>query len=285
MKPAAFEYRRAHSLSEALGLLAEHAEGGKILAGGQSLVPAMNFRLARPEVLIDLNTASELDYIQVDRGQLLIGALARHAHLDRPIANGPVGRILPEIAAFIAHLPIRMRGTFAGSLAHADPAAEWCAVALGLEADIVAESASHGRRAVSASSFFRTIFTTTLHSDELIKEIRLPLLDDAWRCGFAEFSRRAGDYALAMAFVVIRLEGNKVAEARIAIGSVAATPVLAPAAAAKLIGTVPDHGVIDEVISLARDEVEVTGDIHGSADYRRHLVGVMTKRAIARALV
>ena len=196
MKPAAFTYHAPQSLDEALALLALHGDEGKLLAGGQSLVPAMNFRLARPAVLIDINRIAGLDFLSGQDGWLRIGALTRHVAFERPVAAGPLGALLPRVARDVAHLPIRVRGTFAGSLAHADPAAEWSLVAATLGAEIVAQS-SAGERTLAADGFFRTAFTTALRPDELITEVRLPLLGDAWRCGFMEFSRRKGDFALA----------------------------------------------------------------------------------------
>ncbi len=284
MKPAAFDYLAPRSRAEALAMLRDHGDTGKVLAGGQSLVPAMNFRLARPEVLIDINRLPDLDHLRFEDGRMIIGGLVRHARFEHPAVEGPLGRVLPIIAAHIAHLPIRTRGTFAGSLAHADPAAEWCTLALGVEAEIVAESADRGVRCIAARDFFKTIFTTALEPDELIVETRLPVPAENWRYGFQEFSRRAGDYALAMAFAALRFDGPTIREARIAIGSVGATPVLAGNAASTLVGAHADAGVIEAAAAAARDEIEAGGDIHGSADYRRHLVGVMTERALNQAL-
>ncbi len=208
MKPAPFQYSAPVSVAAATALLAELGADGKVLAGGQSLVPAMNFRLARPGHLVDINRIAALDYVRVEQGRLVIGALARHARFERALAPGPIGRLLPVVAHNIAHLPIRRRGTFAGSLAHADPAAEWCTFAATLDAQIVAERAG-GRRTIAAVDFFKSLFTTTLEPYELITEVHLPLLDDAWRAGFCEFSRRAGDYAIVMAVVAVRLAGSR----------------------------------------------------------------------------
>lgn len=230
MKPAAFRYSAPVSVSAATALLAELGAGGKVLAGGQSLVPAMNFRLARLSHLVDINRIAALDYVRVEQGRLVIGALARHARFERALAPGPIGRLLPVVAHNIAHLPIRRHGTFAGSLTHADSAAEWCTFAATLDAKIVAECAG-GRRTIAAADFFKSLFPTALEPHELITEVHLPLLDDAWR---------AGDYAIVMAVVAVRLAGSRIAEARIGLGGVVDRPVRATEAEAALKGAAGD---------------------------------------------
>lgn len=283
MKPAAFAYHAPHSLDEAVPLLAQHGGEAKILAGGQSLVPAMNFRMARPAALVDINRIPGLDGIVAEGGWLRLGALVRHARLEAPVAEGPLGRLLPEVARHIAHLPIRMRGTFCGSLAHADPASEWCATALALDAVMVAQG-SAGRREIPASAFFSHVFTTALQPEEILVEARLPLLDANWRCGFAEFSRRAGDFALAMAVVALRLEGGVVRQASIALGGVAATPVRAEGAARVLLGVAPGAEAFAAAAAIAAEEIEPQEDIHASAALRRDLIRAMTRRALLRAV-
>src|ERR1700686_5451412 len=166
MKPAAFRYFAPRALDEALDLLAEHGEEGKVLAGGQSLVPAMNFRLARPASLIDINRIDALDYVREEDGTLRIGALARHAVFEAPVAGGALGAFLPRVARHIAHLPIRVRGTFAGSLAHADPASEWCLIAATLDAELVIAN-RRGTRTLQPDDYFVTALTTALEPDEL----------------------------------------------------------------------------------------------------------------------
>jgi carbon-monoxide dehydrogenase medium subunit len=284
MKPAAFRYEVARTRPDALAALAAHGDDAKVLAGGQSLVPAMNFRLARPAVLVDINRIADLAGVAEDAASLRIGALTRHATFERPVTDGPLGRLLPEVARHIAHTPIRTRGTFGGSLAHADPASEWCATALALGATMVAEN-STGTRTIAAADFFQSIFTTALRPDELLTEIRLPRLDASWRCGFAEYSRRAGDFALAMAVVALRLDGGVIREAAIALGGVAATPVLADDIAKLLIGAAPSDALVADTAAAAAHAVDPPEDIHASAAYRRELVGAMTRRALARALV
>jgi carbon-monoxide dehydrogenase medium subunit len=282
MKPAAFHYFAPRTLSEALDLLAAHAPDAKVLAGGQSLVPLMNFRLARPRVLIDINRIPELAFLEVANGALRIGALARHSQFERPVVEGPLGALLPRVARHIAHLPIRTRGTFAGSLAHADPSAEWCALALALDAEILARSRA-ARRAIPAGDFFRTLFTTTLGADEVITEVRLPALDGSWRTGFAEFSRRAGDFAIVAAIAAVRLDGRRIAEARLGLAGVVDRPIRASAAEQGLIGATFDTAAVAAAADLAARSVDPLEDVQAPAAYKRDLVRAMVRRALVQA--
>jgi carbon-monoxide dehydrogenase medium subunit len=282
MKPAAFAYHAPLSCQAALVLLAEHAEDGKVLAGGQSLVPTMAFRLAKPSVLIDINRIAALDFCRVDGAALHIGALARHARFEQPVEPGPVGRLLARVVHNIAHTPIRMRGTLCGSLAHADPASEWCCVALTLGATMVVASTA-GERTVPAADWFQSIFTTALQPDELLTEVRIPLLAPPWRCGFNEFSRRAGDFALAMCMAVLRIEAGVIAEARLGLGGVASTPILATAAAQALLGKPPNEAAFADAAAIAAGCFEPMQDINASPEYRRDLVRAVTKRALRQA--
>jgi carbon-monoxide dehydrogenase medium subunit len=283
MKPAAFTYHAPRSVDEALALLAEHGEDGKVLAGGQSLVPAMNFRLARPAVLIDINRIAALDFVTREDGVLRIGAITRHVAFEQPVATGPLGALLPQVARCVAHLPIRVRGTFVGSLAHADPAAEWSLVAVTLGAQIVARS-SAGERTLAADGFFRTAFTTALRPNELITEVRLPLESDAWRFGFMEFSRRKGDFALAMALAALRLEGNRIVEARLGVGGAEHRPRRIEAAEQILVGATAGPQALADAADAVASALEPVEDIHASAEYRRDLAQVMARRALERAL-
>jgi aerobic carbon-monoxide dehydrogenase medium subunit len=281
MKPARFEYSAPSSIDEALTILAERP-GAKILAGGQSLVPAMNFRLARPDSLVDINRVDELDRVEVDGAVLRVGALARHRRFERPLAPGPLGQILPRVARHIGHLPIRTRGTFCGSLAHADPAAEWCLAAVVLEAEIVARS-MRGERVLAADEFFDTVFTTALSPDELLVEARLPLLADDESAGFEEVSRRAGDFALVMAMAVLRIVDGHVAAARLGVGGAADRPLRLPEAEASLVGQTPEDAVFEEVAEQAAASVRPLEDIHAGPEYRRRLVRVLLVRALRQA--
>jgi carbon-monoxide dehydrogenase medium subunit len=278
MKPAAFEYHAPPTLQALLDLLAAHSDS-KILAGGQSLVPVMNFRLARPAQLFDINGIGELDYLRAESGTLRIGALARHAAFHKPVAPGPTGKLLSEAVRHIAHLPIRTRGTFCGSIAHADPASEWCVVARTLEADIVVRSA-RAERVIPVRDYFHGTFATALKDAEVITEVRLPLLDDSWRSGFYEFSRRAGDFALAMTVVALKVERGKVREARIGIGGVEDRPSRCKPAEEILVrGGSPAEAAL--AVSAAVEPLE---DLHADAPYRRDLVRTTTQRALEQAL-
>src|SRR5215469_14419339 len=218
MKPAPFRHHAPTTIDEAVALLAQLApQDGRVLAGGQSLVPTMAFRLARPAHLIDINGIAALDRIAVEGGKLVIGACVRHAAFHRPVADGPLGALLGQVVRHIAHYPIRNRGTFCGSIANADPASEWCTLAAALDAEMVAKSA-RGTRTIAAKDFFAGIMTTALADDELLTEVRLPLLAAGTRTGFCEFSRRAGDFAIAMALATYRIEGGRIAEPRVAVG-------------------------------------------------------------------
>lgn len=283
MKPAAFDYFAPRSVDEAVALLAEHGADGRVLAGGQSLVPAMNFRLARPAVLVDINRIDDLAGVRERDGVITIGALTRHVVFEQPVTSGPLARLLPTIAHSIAHLPIRIRGTFGGSVAHADPAAEWCALAVALDAGVVARSAG-GIRTIAAADFFRSIFTTDLREEEMVTEVRLPALDDSWRCGFIEFSRRAGDFAIVSAVAAIRLDDGVIREARLALGGVVDRPVRAAAAEAVLVGASPGAAAFRAAADAARRSFEPFGDIHATAEYKSELVAVMARRALERAV-
>src|SRR5262245_14101160 len=253
MKPATFGYHAPSTVEEAVGLLARYAAvEGRVLAGGQSLVPAMALRLATPAHLIDINNVEELGSIRTENGYLSIGACVRHRAFEQPVVEGPLGRLLATVVPHIAHYPIRTRGTFCGSLAHADPASEWCLVAATLGAELLARSA-RGTRAIPVEQFFLGVMTTALEPDELLTEVRLPLLSKETRFGFSEFSRRSGDFALAMALVV---RGD---ETRIGLGGVEAFP---------------------RRIASAEAAVEPLRDPRYSAEYRRDLARTVVRRAL-----
>jgi len=283
MKPVSFKYFAPRTVDDGLDLLATHGQEGKILAGGQSLVPAMNFRLARPTSLIDINRIDALDYVREDGGELRIGALARHVRFEAPVTAGALSAFLPRVARYIGHLPIRSRGTFCGSIAHADPASEWCLLAATLDAELVIVS-RRGQRKVRPHEYFVGALTTTLEPDELLIEIRVPLLDDGWRTGFAEFSRRAGDFALAMCAAFLRFEDGRIAEARLGVGGATDRPSRIAAAEAVLIGTDGGPGILRAAGNIAAETIDPLEDIHASAEYRRDLVRAMVGRALDQAL-
>ena len=282
MKPVSFKYFAPRTVDDALDLLAMQGEEGKILAGGQSLVPAMNFRLARPASLIDINRIDALDYVREEGGELRIGALARHARFEAPVTGGALSAFLPRVARHIGHLPIRYRGTFCGSIAHADPASEWCLLAATLDAELVIVS-RRGQRSVRPNEYFVGALSTTLEPDELLTEIRLSLLDDGWRTGFAEFSRRAGDYALAMCAAFLRFEDGRIVEARIGVGGATDRPLRIAAAEAVLTGTDGGPSIVREAGKIAAETIEPLEDIQASREFRRDLVRAMVGRALDQA--
>ena len=284
MKPAPFQYHAPTTVEEAVALLAQHAgDDGRVLAGGQSLVPTMAFRLARPGHLIDINGVAGLDRLEVEGGRLCIGATVRHAAFERPAAEGPLGVLLAEVAQHVAHHPIRTRGTFCGSIAHADPASEWCAVAACLDAEMMAIS-TRGVRLISAPDYFKGLMTTALEDDELLAEVRLPMLKGDVRFGFAEFSRRAGDFAIAMAVVIFRvLDDGAIAESRLAIGGAEAQPRRIVEAEYALKGRQPSAEAFTLAGEIAAKFIEPLDDENISAAYRRDLALALTRRALEQA--
>src|SRR5215813_12108719 len=224
MKPAAFRYHAPTTVEEAVTTLAAVApDDGRVLAGGQSLVPIMAFRLARPGHLVDINGIGAFNKLSATDGTLTIGACVRHAAFYRQVTDGPLGQLLATVVRHIAHHPIRTRGTFCGSVAHADPASEWCMVAVTLDAAIVLRSV-RGTRTVKASDFFEGIMTTARADDELLTAVELPILPADTRAGFCEFSRRAGDFALGMALACFRLKDGIMTDVRLGVGGAEARP-------------------------------------------------------------
>src|SRR5262249_10759896 len=264
-------------------MLAAHAaEDGRILAGGQSLVPTMAFRLAKPAHLIDINGIAALEKLTVENGSVSIGACVRHAAFHRPAVAGPLCAVLANVVRPTAPYPIRLRGTFCGSLAHADPASEWCLVAATLGTEMSAMS-TRGTRKIAAADFFAGIMTTELAEDELLAAARLPLLPDDVRFGFCEFSRRAGDYAIAMTLATLRIEEGIIVDPRVGVGGAEASPRRIPEAEAALAGRRPEAAVLRAAAEAAADAIEPLEDIQADAAYRRDLVRAMTRRALDRA--
>jgi len=282
MKPPAFEYVAASSVEEAVGLLAEHEGDAKVIAGGQSLVPMLNFRLLAPAVLVDVNRIPGLAGVEEQKGGLRIGALTRHHVLETSDLVKTRFPVLHEAMKYVAHLAIRNRGTIGGSLSHADPAAELPTMAVLLDAEIEAQGPG-GARTVAARDFFESALATTLEEDEIVTEIRLPALPQRTGWAFEEFARRSGDFGIAGVGVTLSLDGGKVAEARIALLGVGQTPLRADAAEAILMGKERVDDLVAAAAEAVREAAEPEDDLHGSADYRRHLVGVLARRAIAAA--
>jgi carbon-monoxide dehydrogenase medium subunit len=283
MKPAPFVRHVPRTLDEALAVLAEVApQDGRVLAGGQSLVPIMAFRLAKPAHLIDINEVEGLDRIADDDKVLSIGAAVRHAAFHKAVVPGPLGRLLSHVVRHIAHYPIRMRGTFCGSLAHADPASEWCLTAATLDATMVVKSL-RGERRIAAKDFFAGIMSTALAEDELLAEVRIPLLADDTKFGFNEFNRRAGDFAMAAALATYRLKNGSIAEPRIGLGGAEASPRRIAEAEAALDGKTPGDAAFRAAADAAANAIDPLEDHQTTGEYRRDLVRAVVRRALEHA--
>ncbi len=283
MKPAAFTYHAAQSIEEAVGLLATHGEEARLLAGGQSLVPMMNMRLAQPRRLIDINAVAGLDSIRVVDDQLEIGALTRHHALAGAALVRARCPILAQAASSIGHYAIRTRGTIGGSLAHADPAAQLPLIVTLLNGEIEARSV-RGARTIGAGDFFAGIFTTALASDELLSAVRVPCLrsDEGW--GLRLMSRRAGDFAIvAVATTLLLDDRGSVAALRLGLAGVAETPLALIDLAAAQRGSTPDDGWIGALARAAATGCAPLDDPRVPPDYRRELVEVLVARALADA--
>ena len=284
MKPAPFEYVRPASLDEAIDVLDAGEGGAKVLAGGQSLIPAMNFRLAQPTLLVDLADIEELVGIRRrSDGGLWIGAMTRQRTVER---SEPVREVAPLVATampWVAHPQIRNRGTIGGSLAHADPAAELPAVMAALDATMVVRS-SDGDRRIPARDFFLGLFTTALEPGELLVAIELPAPTEGARHAFEEVARRHGDFALAGVAVSLTMRGDgTVGEAAIALLGVDDVPVVS-AVAERLVGRTPNAEAIASVAEETAAALDPPGDIHATPEYRRHLAGVLVRRALERTV-
>jgi len=285
MKAVDFDYVRAASLEEACRLLAEAGEEAKLIAGGQSLVPLLAMRLARPSLLIDINRLSELEGISLEDGQLRLGALTRQATALADIRVQGEAPLLAKALALVGHGQTRNRGTLGGSLAHADPAAEIGLATLALDGEIIARSAA-GERRIPARHFFTGPMTTTLASDECLTEVRFARRPRAGRCGagFREMSMRHGDFALVAVAVELMLDGEGVCRrAALSVGGVGGAPVRLEAAAAPLLGTRLGEGDLAAAAELVRESLAPQSDQHASADYRRRLAFVLAREALAEA--
>jgi carbon-monoxide dehydrogenase medium subunit len=281
MKPPPFQYIRAESADEAVALLAEHGPEAKLLAGGQSLVPLMSFRLAEPAVVIDIGGLSELRYVERSGGALLIGALTTHRTLERGAELVGAGyEIVSRVAAQIGHYPIRTRGTIGGSIAHADPAAEWCMLALALGAHVRVRG-PRGERSVQADDLFDSYYTTTLEPDEMIVEVGIPRR--APHSALAEHARRRGDFALAAACVSLDVVDGECRAARVVGGGVAPTVIRLAEAEAVLTGSRCTEATFAAAARAAGAEVDPPSDLHATSAYRRRLLSVLLRRALHEA--
>jgi aerobic carbon-monoxide dehydrogenase medium subunit len=282
MKPPAFDYYRATTVEEAVALLSRYGPDAKILAGGQSLLPMMKFRLARPSVLVDLRWVRDLSYIRQANDSLAFGAMARLADLESDQVR-ILCPILTEAAQHIGHPPIRHQGTVCGSLAHADPAAELPVLALALDAKLAA-TGPNGTRVIPAQEFFVTMLTTNLGPMEILTEARFPTLQPGSGWGFSELSRRPGDFALAIAAATLQVGADgTVTQARIALGAVADRAIHCPEAETALLGERGGEAVFEAAARLASDALEPPSDVHASGGYRRHLARVLVERALTQA--
>jgi aerobic carbon-monoxide dehydrogenase medium subunit len=280
VKPAPFAYHRAHSVGEAVALLAELGDEAKILAGGLSLVPMMNFRLARPSALIDITKVADLSYLRADDHGLRIGALTTHRTVettrDPAVLDGY--RVLPRSARWIGHYPIRSRGTFGGSIAHADPASEWCLLAVLLDAQIVL-TGPDGKREVPAAEFFQGYYTTAASPDEMITELWFPRPDR--HAVLTEFAPRQGDFAVVAAAVSIVVDQGVCRSGRVVLGGVGPQPVQVETGA--VAGQPAGPGTWQAMGEHAASQIDPPDDTHGTSEYRRRLTATLVSRALAEA--
>jgi carbon-monoxide dehydrogenase medium subunit len=284
MKPAPFEYHAPHSLEEVLSLKSQHGEEAKLLAGGQSLVPAMNFRVVQPTMLVDLNRVAELSYIREESATIRIGAMTRERHLEFDSTIEKRTPLLHEAVPFIAHPQIRNRGTIGGSLVHADPAAELPMLMVALSARLKAKKNS-GERWIEAKDFFAGMFTTALEPDEILVEIELPFMPLRTGWSFMEVAPRAGDYAMMGVAALVTLdEKGKCTSAKLVYLNAGDGPVDAVEAAKSVEGEKLNEKLIESAAAHASEkEINPFGNVHASADFQRHLAKVLTKRAIQQA--
>uniref|UniRef100_A0A7C4PZ37 Xanthine dehydrogenase family protein subunit M n=1 Tax=Bellilinea caldifistulae TaxID=360411 RepID=A0A7C4PZ37_9CHLR len=285
MKPAPFDYYAPTSVEEALATLQNLGYDGKVLAGGQSLIPAMNFRMARPAALVDLNKVKELFYIKpTDDGGLAIGTMTRDSLVEKDRLVAERFPIVPFVVKHIAHPQIRNRGTFGGAIAHADPAAQIPALSVALKARFLVRKQG-GERWVNAEDFFMGPFMTVLAPEEMLAEVVLPPMAKGSGASYQQVSRQKGGYAQAAVISVVVVDENKrCKDARVVLFSVGETPILSQAASKILVGNVPTAEAIAEVAEkISKDEVDPGTDIHGTAEYRRHLVKVLVRRGLTEA--
>jgi aerobic carbon-monoxide dehydrogenase medium subunit len=282
MKPPRFDYHAPATVEEALHLLGRYGGEAKLLAGGQSLVPLLNFRLTRPAALVDLNRIEALAYIREANGQVRLGAMTR----QRTIEHAPLVRqrlpLLGEATRWVGHLPIRTRGTIGGSIAHADPAAEYPAVLAALGGEVVAWG-PRGERVIQPGDLFQTYLTTSLAPDEILTEVRLPAMPAGSGYAFEEFSRRHGDFALVGIAAMVVADGRRCARARLATAGAGPVPIRLRAAEEILESQGLGDAAVEAAAQRASELVEPDSDIHASAAYRRHLTRVLTARALKRA--
>ena len=281
MIPAQFDYVAPTTVRDAISALGEAGEDAKLLAGGQSLIPVLRLRLSYPSVLVDLSRVDELKGVCEDGDSLVIGAMTRHSDvLEDPLVKQYAG-LLAEATATVADPAVRHRGTFGGALAHADPAGDLAAVALALDAELVAEGPG-GRRTIAAKDFFLDYLETALSPDEILTAVRVPKLEGSWSYRYEKFNRVAQAWAIVGVAAAVRTDGGSVAEARIGLTNMGSTPVRASATEAALVGA-SDAAAVKAAAASAADGTSPPSDLGATADYRQHLARVLTARAVAGA--
>src|SRR5712692_9941976 len=283
MFPAAFDYRSAASLDEALTLLAEQGDAAKVMAGGQSLIPLLKLRFAQPGMLVDIGRIKGMSGVGRHDGWLTIGALTRHVDLERAHDLPRQLSLLPEAAHWVADPLVRNQGTVGGSICHADPAGDWGAVMLALGADFVVRSAS-GERVIHAADFFQGPFTTALKANEILTEIRIPIPSGPAGSAYNKLERKVGDFATVAVAVQVELNGGKVSRAGIGLTSVGPSNVKATAAEKALAGLEPTDAVIAEAARLAAAAAGPKDDVRGSAEFKKDIVRVFVQRGLKAAL-
>jgi len=280
MIPAAFEYFTPSTVDEAVALLRDQPDA-KVLAGGQSLMPVLRLRLAAPETIVDIGRIGELQGVRDDGDALVIGAMTPHSTVQADPLVGEHARLVSLATATIADPQVRHRGTFGGSLAHADPAGDLPAVAVALDASFVI-AGPDGRRTVAAADFFEGVFSTTLAEDELLVEVRVPKYT-GWGAHYEKFNRVAQQWSIVAVAAAVRLDGDSIAEARVGLTNMGSTPIRASAVEAALVGRPATPEAVREAAALAADGTSPVSDLNGDADYRRHLASVLTRRAVLAA--
>ena len=283
MKPPRFDYHAPGSVDEELAVLARYGGEAKVLAGGQSLMPLLNFRLSRPAALVDLNRIAALSYIREGNGHIAFGAMTR----QRAIEFSPVVKtrlpLLTEATGWVGHLPIRSRGTIGGSIAHADPSAEYPAVLTALDGEVVVRG-PRGERTVKPADLFQTYLTTSLAADEILTEVRLPVMPARAGFAFEEFARRHGDFAIVGIAAMVALDGDRVRQARLATAGAGPVPVRLREAEDILVKDGVTDRALDAASARAAELVNPDSDLHATAAYRKNLTRVLTRRALTRAV-
>ena len=283
MKPPPFTYHAPDTLDEALALLGEHGDEAKVLAGGQSLVPLLALRLARPSVLVDLRRVPGLSGIDATDGGVVFGAMTRERQAERSDVVRKQLPLLADALPLIGHVAIRTRGTIGGSVAHADPAAELPAVALALDAELTAQSAARGPRPIAAADFFEGFLSTTLEPDEILVRVTFPTAKPGTGTAFTEAARRHGDFAIVGLAASLTLSEGAISDARLAFAGISDVPVRAVDAEDLLVGQEPSAELFDEAARRATDDIDPPADLHGSSDYRRKVAAALVRRGLRAA--